>query len=73
MSGLPETRTKQIKEYEDFLIAQEKKKEQKLYSDLRYVTRKPIHYFDIEDYTPTEGQIKRGIKKKRGRKPKNKK
>ena len=58
MSGLPETRTKQIKEYEDFLIAQEKKKEQKLYSDLRYVTRKPIHYFDIDDYTPTEEKIK---------------
>lgn len=68
------TISKKLEDYEAFLKEQEKKSKAdlKLYSDLRYVTRKPIHYFDIQDIVPTEGQLKRA-KKKRGRKPKNKK
>jgi len=68
------TISKKLEDYEAFLKEQEKKSraEIKLYTDLRYVTRKPIHYFDIEDVVPTEGQLKRA-KKKKGRKPKNKK
>jgi len=66
--------SKKLEDYEAFLKEQEKKSKADiiLFSDLRYVTRKPIHYFDIEDVVPTDGQLKR-VKKKKGKKPKNKK